>query len=57
MRKTLGAAAIVIGVGLFMFGASGFTGGGRYPAGWDQSSQMLMALGAMLTVAGQLVRR
>ncbi|MBI3047882.1 MAG: hypothetical protein HYY76_06180 [Acidobacteria bacterium] len=48
----------VIGAGLLVYGLTGYRGQGRLlPAGWSEDSQLLMAVGAMLLVAGFVFRR
>lgn len=54
-EKNLTTVIIVVGVGLFVFGLSGFTVGRG--AGWQTLDQVLMAIGAMLMVSGFLWKR
>jgi hypothetical protein len=52
---------IVIGVGMVVYGLTGFDagGGGRggWSAGWDQTCRILATVGAMIAVGGLLARR
>jgi len=54
-EKNLTTVIIVIGVGLFVFGLSGFSVG--RVVGWQTLDQGLMAIGAMLMVGGFLWKR
>jgi hypothetical protein len=63
MRTSVSVAFVVLGVGVFVFGLSGYHGGGEVGragfyriAGWDPEYQLAMAVGAMLMVAGWLAR-
>ena len=62
--RYLPALAIILGVGLFVFGLSGWSYGGstgpsgfRASAGLPQNSQYEATVGAVLVAAGILARR
>jgi len=51
LKKIVSISAIVVGAGLFAFGASGYLG-----RGWFLESRVEMAIGASLFVGGILFR-
>lgn len=54
-EKNFRTVIIMIGVGLFVFGLSGFSSG--RVSGWPTFYQLLMAIGAMTMVGGFLWKR
>jgi hypothetical protein len=53
MKAWIPSMVIVFGVGLLVFGMSGYTPTAEgYAAGWSDDCRYAMALGAMLAVGG-----
>lgn len=58
MKRLLTSAAIILGVGLFVFGVT-TDPGATWGSGWvaDVTNPALMTVGAMLAIGGILARR
>lgn len=60
MTRKIATVLLVCGIGVFVYGATGYKGRGGIDgvrsAGWDDSSKAIMAAGAMLTAGGWIYR-
>lgn len=57
MKKILSSVTVVLGVGLFVIGASDYVPAGSDElAGWSESCRYVMTVGAMLATGGWLAR-